>query len=56
MLALANNRDEMVIEAKLDLTKAGRKYAREALVQPVFLRRAWSQMLATCKRRLGSRG
>ena len=37
VLALANNRDECVIQAELDLTKAGRKYAREALQQPAFI-------------------
>ncbi len=52
VLALANNRDEMVIQAELDLTKAGRKYAREAQDQPVFLRNAWRQMLVACKRQL----
>ena len=52
LLALANNRDEMVIQAELDLAHAGRKYAREALQQPVFLRNAWKQMLALCKRQL----
>jgi omega-amidase len=50
MLAMGNNRDEMVISAQLDLSKAGRKYAREALQQPLFLRAAWKEMLATCKR------
>ena len=52
VLALANNRDEMVIQAEFDLADAGRKYAREALEQPVFLRNAWKQMLALCKRQL----
>src|SRR2546429_2323812 len=52
VLALANNRDELVIQAELDLTKAGRKYAREAQDQPVFLRNAWKQMLISCKRQL----
>ena len=52
VLALANNRDEMVIQAEIDLRHAGRKYAREALQQPVFLRNAWKQMLALCKRQL----
>ena len=52
LLALANNRDAMVIQAELDLAHAGRKYAREALEQPVFLRNAWKQMLALCKRQL----
>jgi predicted amidohydrolase len=50
LLALANNRDETVIQAELDLGDAGRRYAREALRQPVFLRKAWRQMLALCKR------
>jgi len=52
LLALANNRDAMVIQAELDLAHAGRKYAREALQQPVFLRNAWKQILALCKRQL----
>jgi predicted amidohydrolase len=52
VLALANNRDEMIIQAKLDLTKAGREYAKEALQQPAFLRGAWRQMLAVCKSQL----
>lgn len=49
VLALANNRDEMVIQAELDLSKAGRQYAREALKRPVFLRSAWRRMLAVCQ-------
>ena len=49
VLALANNRDETIIHAELDLTKAGRRYAREALRQPVFLRQAWQQMLRLCR-------
>jgi predicted amidohydrolase len=52
VLALANNRDERIIHAELDLTKAGRKYAREALQQPVYLRNAWKQILAVCARQL----
>jgi predicted amidohydrolase len=55
VLALANNRDEIVIQAELDLATAGRKYAREALTQPVFLRKAWKQILAVCQRQLGHR-
>src|SRR5882724_2148385 len=39
LLALANNRDAMVIQAEIDLSLAGRKYAREALVEPAFLRK-----------------
>jgi predicted amidohydrolase len=52
MLALANNSDETVIHARLDLSQAGRKYAREALCQPAFLRPHWKAMLAACKRQL----
>jgi predicted amidohydrolase len=52
VLVQANNRDEMVIQAEIDLAHANRKYAREALQQPVFLRDAWKQMLALCKRQL----
>jgi predicted amidohydrolase len=52
VLALANNRDQMLIHARLDLSHAGRKYAREALRQPAFLRSHWKAMLAACHRRL----
>jgi predicted amidohydrolase len=52
VLALANNRDEMVIRAELDLGRAGRQYAREALEQPVFLRRHWKAMIDACKRQI----
>jgi predicted amidohydrolase len=55
VLALANNRDEMLIHARCDLSLAGRKYAREALRQPVFLRAHWKAMLAACRRRAGPR-
>jgi predicted amidohydrolase len=52
VLALANNRDETVIHAELDLSLAGRKYARDALQRPAFLRRHWKEMLAACRRQL----
>jgi predicted amidohydrolase len=52
VLALANNRDEMLIHARAELLQAGRKYAREALQEPGFLRRHWKSMLADCRRRL----
>jgi predicted amidohydrolase len=55
VLALANNRDATVIQAELDLARAGRKYAREALAQPAFLRAHWQTMLAACKRQLQNR-
>jgi len=52
VLALANNRDEMLIHARLDLSQAGRKYAREALQEPKFLRAQWKALLAACRRQL----
>jgi len=52
VLALANNRDETVIHADIDLSHAGRKYARGALEQPVFLRPYWKAMLAACRHQL----
>lgn len=53
VLARANNRDEMLIHARLNLAQAGRKYAREALQEPRFLRAHWKAMLAACRRQLG---
>lgn len=55
LLALANNRDETVIQAELDLSRAGRKYAREAMQEPAFLRIHWKAMLAACRRQLRQR-
>jgi predicted amidohydrolase len=52
LLALANNREETVIAAELDLSSAGRKYARDAQRQPEFLRAHWKRMLAACRRQL----
>ena len=52
VLALANNRDEMLIQARLNLSQAGRKYAREALQEPRFLRAHWKALLAACRRQL----
>lgn len=52
VLALANNRDEMLVHASVDLEQAGRKYARESLRQPKFLRAHWKAMLDTCRRQL----
>jgi predicted amidohydrolase len=52
VLALANNRDESVIHAEIDLSRAGRKYARDALQEPAFLRRQWRAMLNACRRQL----
>jgi N-carbamoylputrescine amidase len=50
VLALGNNRDEMLIHARLDLSQAGRTYAREALEEPKFLCAHWKAMLAACRR------
>ncbi|HWV98476.1 MAG TPA: carbon-nitrogen hydrolase family protein [Candidatus Acidoferrum sp.] len=52
VIALANNRDETVIRAELDLSFAGRKYARDALQRPAFLRRHWREMMAACRRQV----
>jgi predicted amidohydrolase len=52
VLALANNRHEMVIQAELDLSLAGRRYAREALSRPAFLRKPWQSLLSVCRRQL----
>ena len=52
VLALANNRDEMLTHARLDLSQAGRKYAREASLEPRFLRVHWKKLLAACRRQL----
>jgi predicted amidohydrolase len=51
-LALANNSDEALIHARLDLSLSGRKYAVEALQQPAFLRAHWKRMLAACREQL----
>jgi len=55
VLALANNRDEGVIDATLDLTLARRTYAREALQHRAFLRSHWKKMMADCRSRLRQR-
>jgi predicted amidohydrolase len=55
VLALANNRDEMLLHARVDLSQARRKYAREALREPRFLRVHWQAMLAACRRQLERR-
>jgi N-carbamoylputrescine amidase len=52
VLTQANNRDETIIQAELDLSRAGRKYARAALQEPAFLRSHWKAMLAACRRQL----
>lgn len=51
-LAIANNRDEVVIACEIDVSSAGRKYAIEALQRPVFLRSQWRAMLSACRKGL----
>lgn len=53
-LVLANNRDETVLQASLEIAAAGRQYAREALLQPAFLRPHWKALIAACKRQMRS--
>lgn len=45
VLALANNRDEAVISADLDLAQATGKYAADSLAHPRFLAADWRRML-----------
>ena len=52
VLALASNRDEMLIDAEIDLEEAARKYPQEALLQPRFLRQGWRRMISACRRQL----
>jgi predicted amidohydrolase len=54
VLALANNRSERVIHARLNLNLAGRQYAREVLTQPAFLRGHWKKILDACRERMPS--
>src|SRR5262249_36236992 len=56
VLAVANNRDETVIQGELDFTLAGGKYPREAREQPAFLRKHWKSLLGACRRQLRSSG
>jgi predicted amidohydrolase len=53
-LAIANNRDETLVQANIDLSASGRKYALEALTAPKFLRTHWKAMLAAVKHQLQS--
>jgi hypothetical protein len=52
VLALASNRGEMLRHAETQISHAGRKYAREALLEPKFLRLYWKALLAVCRRQL----
>src|SRR5881397_3373435 len=52
VLALANNRDEMLVHAEIHVAQAERQFAREALREPRFLRSHWKAMVAACRRQL----
>jgi predicted amidohydrolase len=52
VLAQANNRDETLLCAEANLGQAGRKYARDALQQPAFLRPHWKAILAACQKQV----
>ena len=56
VLALANNRGEMLIHARLDLSQAKRKYAREGKEEPKFLRAHWKALLGACRSQLVRKG
>jgi predicted amidohydrolase len=55
VLALADNTREMMVTAQINLAAAQRKYAREALEQPAFLRRHWHAMLRACSKQANRR-
>jgi predicted amidohydrolase len=50
VLGLADNRNEAVIVANLDLSKATGVYARRGLTNPPFLAPHWKRMVAAVKR------
>jgi predicted amidohydrolase len=50
LLGLANNRDEAMVVADLDLNCATRKYALESLRHPQFLSSHWRKMIAVVRR------
>jgi omega-amidase len=49
VLALANNEDETVIAANLDLSKATRIYAQRGMERPKFLAASWKTMVEKVK-------
>ena len=51
VLALADNRDQAVIVANLDLAKATRNYAQRGLKRPKFLAAHWKEMVQQVRRR-----
>ena len=52
VLALADNEKPGLVLADLELSMAGRKYAREAVMAPAFLREHWRAMLRACRETL----
>ena len=50
-LELADNRKERVLVHDLDLSLATRKYAKDSLEHPAFLRPYWRRVLPELKRR-----
>jgi predicted amidohydrolase len=50
VLALADNENEAVIAADLDLSLADRRYAVRSMQRPAFLRADWKAMVAKVKR------
>jgi predicted amidohydrolase len=55
VLGLANNRDEGIIVADLDLNCATRKYALESLRHPRFLSDHWRKIIGVVRRQMGKR-
>jgi omega-amidase len=53
-LTLANNTAETLIQAEIELTQSGRKYAIDALEHPAFLRPHWKSLLAACKKQISA--
>lgn len=51
LLALADNENGAVLAATLDLNEATRKYARESLAQPRFLRAFWQRIVHETRQR-----
>ena len=52
ILAQADNHRETVIHARIDPSRAARKYATDALQHPAFLSPHWKSILAASKRQL----
>ncbi len=53
VLCLADNANENVLVADVDWSKATRKYAKESLEAPAFLKPMWRKMIREVRRRVG---